>query len=82
MESVFIVQHLHILPNDEKDVKLIGAYRSRSSALAAIERLRTQPGFSDFSKLVDPNIDQDEHGFYIGEFQLDQDNWSEGFVTL
>ena len=81
MESVFIVQHLHILPNEQEDVKLIGAYSSRTSALAAVERLRTQPGFSDFPNLVDPSVNENEQGFHVSEHQLDQDNWSEGYVT-
>jgi len=82
MESVFIVQHLHILPNEQEDLKFIGAYRSRASALAAVERLHIQPGFSDFPKVMDPTIDDDEQGFHIDEYRLDQDNWPEGYVTL
>ena len=47
MESVFVLQHLHILPTGEEDVKLLGVYRSLEGAHSAVERLRIQPGFRD-----------------------------------
>ena len=81
MQSVFIIQHLHVLPDGEEDVKLIGAYSSHAAALAAVTRLRTQPGFSDFSNVVSFDDSDEEQGFYIGEYQLDLDYWPEGFVT-
>ena len=48
MKSVLIVQHLRLLPDGQReDIKLIGAYSSLEAAHAAIERLKTQPGFCD-----------------------------------
>ena len=82
MKSVFIVQHLHLLPNGQEDVKLIGAYRSAEAAHAAIERLKTQPGFCDSPRLIDPLTDDEEAGFYIEEYELDKDRWPEGFITV
>jgi hypothetical protein len=40
MESVFVLQHLHLLPTGEEDVKLLGVYRSLEGAYSAVERLR------------------------------------------
>jgi hypothetical protein len=82
METVFVVQHLHVLPDDEEDVKFIGVYSSSASARAAIERLRTQPGFHQFPNVVDSTKGEDEQGFYIEEYRIDQDHWPEGFVTV
>jgi len=82
MRSVFIVQHLNVLPGGQEDVKLIGAYRSSEAAHAAIERLKAQPGFCDHPRLIDPLVDDEEAGFYIDEYELDKDQWTEGFVTV
>lgn len=80
--SVFVVQHLHLLPGGVEDIKFIGVYRSADSARSAVERLRKQPGFHDFPRIVDAANDSDEQGFYVDEYQLDEDHWVEGFVTL
>jgi hypothetical protein len=82
MTSVFIVQHLHVLPGGEEDVKLIGAYRTYEAAYAAIERLKSQPGFCEHPRLSDPLHDDEESGFYIDEYEVDKDHWTEGFVTM
>jgi rRNA processing protein Krr1/Pno1 len=62
MESVFVVQHMHVLPSGEDDVKLVGVYQSLEAARSAVERLRTQPGFRDHPRIVDPEQDTDEQG--------------------
>lgn len=81
MEDVFVLQHLHVLPNGEESVKLIGVYRSRDAAQQAVERLRVQPGFRDHPRIVDPLKADDEQGFHIGAYPLDTDHWPEGYVT-
>jgi len=81
MRSVFVVQHLHILPCEEENVKMIGVYSSQAEAEAAVSRLRRQPGFASFSRIVLPD-DVDRSGFYIDEYEIDKDHWTEGFVTL
>jgi hypothetical protein len=81
MDHVFIVQHLHTLPGDVDDVKMIGAYRTRESALAAVERLRSQPGFRDLPLIVNPLEDEDDQGFHVDRYELDKDHWPEGYVT-
>ncbi|HEX3067012.1 MAG TPA: hypothetical protein VHX14_00440 [Thermoanaerobaculia bacterium] len=70
MNQVFVVQHSHEFPDGSESVKLIGVYSSRPAAEEAVRRLASQPGFS---KLPD--------GFTIDIYELDQDNWVEGFIT-
>ncbi len=83
MESVFVVQHVHILlPQQEEDYKFIGVYASHDDALAAVSRLVKQPGFRDFPRVVDPSIDDDEQGFHVSEYRIGKDQWEEGFVTV
>lgn len=81
MANVYLLQHLHMLPHGEEDVKIIGIYSSRQAAISAIERLREQPGFIDRPELIDPLVDDKSDGFYIDEYSLDSDHWGEGYVT-
>ncbi|MGH9436540.1 MAG: DUF7336 domain-containing protein [Terriglobia bacterium] len=69
--EVFLVQHIHVHEDGEEDVKVIGIYSSRENALKATERLKLQPGFRDT-----PN------DFYIDPYGLDEDNWTDGFMTI
>ena len=83
MRTVFVLQHVRVLPDDVEDLKLIGVYSSRAEALKAVDRRRQHSGFEDFPLLVDPSIKgSGPDGFHIDEYQLDLDYWSEGFVTL
>lgn len=68
MNSAFILHHVRADDEYGDDAKLIGVYRSRPAADAAITRLSSQPGFRDFPT-----------GFTIGEYELDKDHWCEGF---
>lgn len=79
--SVFVLQHCHTNEWDDDDAKLIGVYSSRLEAERAVERLRTMPGFVDYPRVVDPRKDEDPNGFYISEFELDQDEWRQGFIS-
>jgi hypothetical protein len=82
MKTVFTVQHMHVLPGGKDDTKFIGVYRSFDSALAAVERLRLQPGFSEHARLCDPIRETSDDGFHIDEYELDKDHWTEGFVSV
>jgi hypothetical protein len=82
MKSVFIVQHLHVLAEGREDIKFIGAYRSSKAAHAAIGRLSLQPGFRNHPRLINPDEDDYESGFYLDEYELDKDHWAEGFATV
>ena len=66
MDTMFTLQHEH-----DDDAKFIGVYRTEVAALAAIERLSVQPGFSSC-----PN------GFHIAEYELNKDHWTEGFISV
>jgi hypothetical protein len=68
---VFVVQHLHIQDDGEEEVKFIGVYSSREAAEKAVDRLKLQPGFRDRPD-----------GFSIDTYTLDQDNWTQGYVTI
>ena len=68
MERAYLLQHER---SDAEDVKVIGVYSSELEAMAAIERLANQPGFRDYPD-----------GFSIDAYELNRDNWTEGFVDL
>jgi hypothetical protein len=71
MTKVYVLQHAHESESGAEDVKFIGVYSSAANAQAAIARLRQAPGFADAPA-----------GFHIDEYQLDQDQWVEGYATL
>lgn len=79
---VYVLQHVHTHDDGGEDAKLIGVYSSRDSARAAIARLSKAPGFSGAPLLVDPLKDDRTDGFHIDEYQLDKDQWAEGFATV
>ncbi|MDR7153192.1 hypothetical protein J2W49_005172 [Hydrogenophaga palleronii] len=78
---VFLLQHLHLVNGDEENVKTLGVFASRDSALAAVDRFRKLPGFRDAPQLANASAPGVSEGFYLDEFELDQDSWSEGYVT-
>jgi hypothetical protein len=82
MESVFLVHHIHVFPDDSENIKIIGIYRSKDAAAQAIERVKMQPGFVDYPHIIDLSSDEAESGFTIDEYVLDKDNWQEGYVTV
>jgi hypothetical protein len=69
MDSVFILWHSHEV-GSESDEKLIGVYKTRADAEAAIERLKGKPGFRD---AVD--------GFQIHDYVIGRDGWTEGYIS-
>lgn len=56
--------------DDITEVKFIGVYSSRAAAEAAIERLRSKPGFSEVPD-----------GFVVNAVQVDQTSWEDGYGT-
>lgn len=56
---------------DRDDTELhIGIYRTEADAEAAISRLKSQPGFVDYPE-----------GFEINPTRLNDDSWTEGFIS-
>ena len=83
MQSVLLLQHLHVFPGDVEDYKFVGVYSSHENAVRAVERLQLQPGFRDFQELVaDLGKGREGSGFYLDEYRLDEDGWTSGFETV
>lgn len=80
--TVLVVQHLDVHANGEECVRMIGVYSNRDEAERAVARQSSLPGFRDHSNIIDPLRDERESGFYIDEYQVGQDHWTEGFVTV
>lgn len=71
MDTVYVMHHVRSDDEYGEDAKLIGVYRSREAAAAAVTRLLVQPGFRDHPS-----------GFQTDAYALDQDHWSEGFDPI
>ena len=73
MKKVYLVWHCRVLSEEPliEDEKLIGVYSTEKLAEEAIERNKTFKGFCDFPK-----------GFYLNEYEIDEDAWSSGFITI
>ena len=70
MKTVFILHHSYEL-DDHDETKLIGTYSTKEQAELAITRLKDKNGFK-----YRPDA------FVISEYELDKDNWTEGFATM
>jgi hypothetical protein len=68
--DVFILWHIHALPDGTEDAKLIGVYSSHALAEQAKNRAVMKPGFRDMAE-----------GFLIDRYSVDQDHWTEGYIT-
>ncbi|MCM3630409.1 hypothetical protein M3194_24045 [Paenibacillus glycanilyticus] len=71
MKTIFIVQHSYEVGEDGlyDETKLIGVYSSKEKAESVVKRYKRLPGFKDY-------LD----AFYISEYEIDKDNWTEGFI--
>jgi hypothetical protein len=70
MTSVFLLQHSYEI-NDFEETKVIGIYLSRKKAEQVIGKYKKLQGFKDYPD-----------SFYIDEYEMDKDNWEEGFVRV
>jgi hypothetical protein len=68
---VYIVHHVRKTSAEEEDVKLIGVYSTELHARRAVNRLKSASGFRSYPD-----------GFTVSPYVLDEDNWTEGFVTV
>ena len=71
MEHVFVLQHVNSRADGVEDVKFIGVYSTSANANHAVAQLRRQPGFCDSTD-----------GFHVDKYRIDEDHWTEGYVTL
>ena len=76
MSLVYVLTHAFEMKTSrdeelEEWAKMIGVYTSEDEARKAVERLKTKPGFCDH-----PN------GFIIDPYELNQDGWQDGFITI
>jgi hypothetical protein len=82
MTTVYVLLHSYEDERPGEHVKLLGVYSARNLAEAAVQRLREKPGFKDFPFLVYPTSAQSDNGFYIDEYVLDGDHWTDGFERV
>ena len=66
--EVFLVHHIRELGDDAEEVKFVGVFSDIEKAQAAIDKIKSEPGFRDF-----PN------GFSLEAHTLNRVGWSEGF---
>jgi hypothetical protein len=79
MNRVVLLEHLRVDDEGNDHVKTIGIYRTIAAAKAAVGRLKDKPGFRNNPSIVDLEVNYGESGFYISEYPLDKDFWTEGF---
>ena len=73
MTKVYLLHHIYLCDEitEEEEQKFIGVYSTEEKAKAAVERLKSQPGFRDH-----PN------DFQINDHTVDEDSWTEGFISV
>ena len=69
--EVFLVHHVHVQEDGEEDVKFIGVYSTRENAERAKDRAGVLPGFC-----------QVPEGFSVERYLVDEDHWTEGYITV
>lgn len=79
MNSVILVEHLRIDDEGNDHIKTIGIYRTVAAAQAVVDRLKNKPGFRDNPNIFKAEDQQVGPGFYLSEYPLDMDHWTEGF---
>lgn len=79
VDTVILLEHLRVDDNGNDHIKTVGIYRTQSGAEAAVERLKSMPGFRDAPEIVDPQREGLESGFYLSRYKLDMEHWAEGF---
>jgi hypothetical protein len=67
---VFLLWHSYNL-DDKEEPKLLGVYSTRERVMERRESAALLPGFRDHPG-----------GFIIDEYRVDQNAWTEGFITI
>jgi hypothetical protein len=69
--DVFLLWHVDEIPDGEEDAKLIGVYATAEDAEAARLRVLQQPCFRNLPE-----------GFQVDRYTVDEDQSTEGYVTV
>jgi len=75
MAKVYLLQHSYEIEHEGVSIdrtKLIGIYSTEEKAEAVIERYKNIEGFDKYPITC----------FNIGDYDLDKDHWTEGFVSI
>jgi hypothetical protein len=68
---VWLLWHGDDLRDDTPDAKLLGVYSSEDAAKGRVSRCSLLPGFRDYPD-----------AFEISRYEIDRDEWPEGFVEV
>jgi hypothetical protein len=68
---MYLLWHTHEFEDGSEDSKLIGVYATNELAMSARARSKLLLGFQDH-----PN------GFDISTYEVNEDHWTEGYVTV
>jgi hypothetical protein len=71
LTHVYLLWHVHELADGGQDEKLIGVYSSPEAAEQAKLRATALSGFSELPE-----------GFQVIRYAIDEDRWTEGYVTV
>jgi len=71
MRQVYLLWHTHELGDGETSDKLLGVYSTEEEATNRIASARMLPGFKDAPD-----------GFEVSPYEVDHDEWTEGYVTM
>lgn len=69
--EVYLLSHVHLFPDGTESTKVIGIYSTRGLAEQAQMHTMKLPGFRDAPM-----------GFCIAHYNLDDDHWQEGYVSV
>ena len=69
-QLVYLLWHTHELEDGESDEKLLGVYSTEERAMRRIASAVEMPGFRE-----------SPDGFQVARYEVDHDQWAEGFVT-
>lgn len=75
-DKVYLLRHYYEYDIEDLDIKIdsvkaIGIYNSEEKAMEVKEQIKFNPGFNRYP----------EDCFYIDRYRLNEDHWTEGFIT-
>lgn len=72
--KLYLLQHAYEYGENlgHTEIKTLGIYESKALAVLAVENYKHLPGFCEYG----------EDCFHIDEYELNENNWIEGFVAV